>query len=662
MEREQARKEIKQRWREILPTLTSPAKRRVNGEESYVCPLCGHGAHGDGLTFNKAGSGLKCFGCGFSGDVIDLYQRANGADHNEALSKLAGILGITIDRQGALDNADPARQEPANYTGYYAECLARIGDSAAAAYLAGRGISLETARAFSIGFDPKADPASAPGGVGEIRHPAPRIIIPTCAGHYVARAIDPAIPKGYAKLNPNRELGASGPGIFNSAALEKGGAVFITEGAFDALSIIEAGKQAIALNSANNAEALIKTLEARPPKNTCFILAKDNDTAGSRAAEILTAGLERLKLPFISADISGGEKDPNDAFVADRARFVDAVKRAADKAARQAWKPDNALDYLYTAFPDDVRKFDDSKKTGFPNLDKKLGGLYPGLYCLAAISSLGKTTFVLQIADNLAAAGNDVIFFSLEQSRFELIAKSLARTVNYQTGDREPPTLTSLDIRRGKLNGGKATAMKAALKEYSGAAERLSIVEGNLSFTVGRIRDYLERYVERNQARPVVVIDYLQIIQPDEAHKRQSAKEVVDANISELKRISRDLSLTVFVICSVNRGNYLTPIDFESLKESGGIEYTADCVMGLQLAAVSDLSDKDTVTAKRQKLKDAKAATPREVELVCLKNRNGAPSFECHFLYYPAKDLFTVDQAREARSEKGAALKWDAMI
>lgn len=66
--------------------------------------------------------------------------------------------------------------------------------------------------------------------------------------------------------------------------------------------------------------------------------------------------------------------------------------------------------------------------TGFENLDKLLdGGLYPGLYVIGANSSLGKTTLVLQIADSIAKSGQGVLIFSLEMSRFELIAKTLSR-------------------------------------------------------------------------------------------------------------------------------------------------------------------------------------------------------------------------------------------
>lgn len=66
--------------------------------------------------------------------------------------------------------------------------------------------------------------------------------------------------------------------------------------------------------------------------------------------------------------------------------------------------------------------------TGFKNLDNILGGgLYAGLYIIGAVSSLGKTTFSLQIADQIATSGTDVLIFSLEMATNELIAKSVSR-------------------------------------------------------------------------------------------------------------------------------------------------------------------------------------------------------------------------------------------
>jgi len=69
-----------------------------------------------------------------------------------------------------------------------------------------------------------------------------------------------------------------------------------------------------------------------------------------------------------------------------------------------------------------------ARATLFEEIDKNLnGGIKNGLYVVGAVSRLGKTTLVQQIADNIASQGHKVIIFSVEQSRFELVSKALSR-------------------------------------------------------------------------------------------------------------------------------------------------------------------------------------------------------------------------------------------
>lgn len=296
-------------------------------------------------------------------------------------------------------------------------------------------------------------------------------------------------------------------------------------------------------------------------------------------------------------------------------------------------KPHNTSYYIDNLMTGEIARFKNDKKTGFSNLDQQAGGLYSGLYVLAAISSLGKTSFALQLADQLAESGNDVIFFSMEQSRLELVSKSIARRTT-QRGN----AVSSLSIRKGYL----PSQVLAAAQDYKkSVSDRVSIIEGNFSCNVQYISNYVSQYIERNNCRPVVFIDYLQILQPID-DRRQSTKEVMDRTVTELSHMSRELDLTVIVISSVNRANYLTPIDFESLKESGGIEFTADVIWGLQLQCLNEeLFDKDKhVKEKRERVKAAKAESPRKIELVCLKNRYGKSSYSCYYEYFPENDLF----------------------
>ncbi|MBR0279199.1 MAG: hypothetical protein IJQ75_04385 [Synergistaceae bacterium] len=276
------------------------------------------------------------------------------------------------------------------------------------------------------------------------------------------------------------------------------------------------------------------------------------------------------------------------------------------------------------------------RKTGYSNLDAKMS-LYPGLYVLGAISSLGKTTFCGQMADQLAFAGEHVLYFSLEQTRLELVTKGLSRLMA-QADMRS--ALTSMEIRRGM----KSEALKAAREVYVSRGKNEYIVEcgfdTNVDVIVGTVKDY----ISRTGVKPVVMVDYLQIITPVSTH--QTTKDVVDYNVRALKKLQTENDLVVLVISSLNRQNYLTPIDFSSFKESGGIEYTADVIWGLQLSVMNEeLFDREAkLKAKREAVKEAKVAHPREIELVCLKNRYGVSSYSCNFKYYAKYDLFVPER------------------
>ena len=651
---QEAIREVNQRPELVLDRLT-----KSHGGQ-FVCPYCGSGSRGgrdsDGaLTYYPQSRRFVCFACpgkeGFGQpgqDVAGALQIITGQSLRDVLTAAGYHIGVSAadaftenaqrtqsHGSGAGGQTIPPQQtppqngaqtlteQPADYTAYYAECARRLTDPAAVSYLQGRGISLATATAAGCGFDPAADPA----GKG---HPCPRIILPTSSSHYVGRSIDPNTPDNFKKLNP----AGSSPCIFNEAILNSStGAVFVVEGIFDALSIIEAGADSIALNSTSNAGKLLDRLRQRGTAAT-LILCLDNDKAGARALDTLKEGMRELNIDFRTADICNGHKDPNEALTADRAAFTAAVRRAASD------RRDNVRDYITGELYSDIERFKASNnmKTGFENLDEKSGGLYAGLYVVAAISSLGKTTFCHQIADQLAAAGQDVLFFSLEQSKLELVSKSLSR----ETAKADIMNgVSAISIRRGYL---PQIVLDAADRYALAIEDRLSIIEGNFGCDISFIGDYVRQYQRRTGKTPVLFVDYLQILQPgkDERGHTMSAKESTDLTITELKRLSRSLNMTIFVVSSVNRSNYMQPIGFESLKESGGIEYTADVIFGLQLQVLNDplFSKAEKIKDKRIKINEAKAETPRKIELVCLKNRYGISSYSCYFYYYPEYDLF----------------------
>jgi replicative DNA helicase len=484
--------------------------------------------------------------------------------------------------------------------------------------------------------------------------------MPTCKTHYVGRRIDGG--DTYKKMNNK-----ASPAIFNEKVLQDSSteSVFVVEGIFDALSIIEVGAAAIALNSTNNAGKLIEQLQKQRTGAT-LILCFDNDDAGRKCTKALREGLQRLNIDFVTADICGGYNDPNEHLQADRAGFTDAVEEAQRQTAA---RPDNISYYLDRIMSKEITELREGKidHTGFENFDKQTGGLYAGLYVIAAGSSIGKTTFCTQLADQLATLGNDVLFFSMEQSRLEIVSKSLARRT---AQDDITTAANSLQIRqwhfkRNDPDGKEERVLQAADAYKKDIGERLSVIEGNFSLNCTVMGEKIRNYVKRTGKKPVVFVDYLQILQPeqDERGRTQTTKETIDTVVTELKRISRELKLTVIVISSINRAAYYTDFSMESLKESGNVEFTADCIFGLQLQCMNDKMFNSPPTAdlgkKKKIIEEAKAESPRKIELKAVKNRYGIATFKLYFNYYPEHDLFTegVYCYQEAPEQRKAGRK-----
>lgn len=296
------------------------------------------------------------------------------------------------------------------------------------------------------------------------------------------------------------------------------------------------------------------------------------------------------------------------------------------------------------SFDKDLAKFQQFKdrKTGYANMDA-VQSLYPGFYVLGAISSLGKTTYIHQMGDQIASAGVPVLYYSLEQNALELYTKSLSRRIYQQSiADVTYRRFSSIDIRRGLADGTRE--LQEQINAYtSDVGNRLMVVECNFFATVEDIEADIMNYIQTYHVTPIVIIDYLQIITPSVIGKRPlEGKASIDHIVHSLKSFQNINNLVLIAICSLNRQNYMTPIDFESFKESGGIEYTADVVWGLQLQVIhSDIFGKEgKIKEKREAILQAKNAIPRQIELVALKNRYGRASYSVNFEYNPVYDTF----------------------
>ena len=284
--------------------------------------------------------------------------------------------------------------------------------------------------------------------------------------------------------------------------------------------------------------------------------------------------------------------------------------------------------------------------TGFKLLDETLnGGIKQGLYAIGAISSLGKTTLVHQIADNLALDGHDVLFFSLEMDRFQMLSKSLSR-LSYQIAEEGRNTdkfaLCHSDIVQAyKLKGKQVEMLDKAVETYKANYAR------NIRYEYGaksgeEIAKVVDNHIKYTEKKPIVIVDFLQYVKGT----KQDARMATNENVAILKDLVVQHGIPVILISSFNRSSYKTQASMESFKESGEIEYISDVLIGLQLKGCQGEGNDIQIEIDK-----AKAEPVRSVELKLLKQRDGIATKTINFEYKPRFNYFK--EIGEARTKTG---------
>lgn len=233
--------------------------------------------------------------------------------------------------------------------------------------------------------------------------------------------------------------------------------------------------------------------------------------------------------------------------------------------------------------------------TGFPDLDQRLNGLQPSeLVVLAARPSMGKTALVCNLAEGVAMeTGQGVLLFSLEQSNLELAERLLC--IRSQVNSHR--------LRSGTLDDDERKLLVHASAELSEAPLFLDDQPGR---TIAQITAVARRLQRRNGVR-VVIIDYLQLIEPED---KSSPREQQIALITRrLKALAKELSVPVIALAQLNRGVEHREDKrprLSDLRESGAIEQDADVVIFLHRPEHYNPEDR-----------------PGEADVIIAKNRNG---------------------------------------
>ena len=568
-----------------------PQWLREHGLPLHKPFACLNPAHQDAhpsMGYNEKNQTVHCFACGATYDIFDLVGQ------EENLTDFPSKMKAVNRRYGGGEvirvTAKPAQAFP------YKE-----GGGRPDPYFTGRGLSDETVRRFGLVVE---------NGYAVLPVFAEGVCRSVCR-----RAIDPAVEPRYQNSRGAMQL-------WNSAAMERsaGKALFVTEGIFDALSLEELGFPAVALCGAANTGKLVQKMDEYVPVAwpERVILAGDSDAAGQGMNGKLWEQLTARGIACAVLALPDGCKDVNEALVQDRdaLQAVCEAAIAAQEVQKQPTLEDEFLAYLGRRGGAAVMS------TGIAGLDKALdGGLHAGLTVLGAVSSMGKTSLMLQMADTMAAAGRNVLFITIEMSRMELIAKSAVRG----TKERARPLLD------GKLPEEKVRGLISAYRQKTGG--RVELWEPDAPLTPAFLDEKVSAFCEQHES-PVLFLDYLQLVAP--ARTGMTEKQTADAAVAILKQLARQYDMPVVAASSLNREAYRpgsAEPGLSAFKESGSVEYSADLLLVLKYRTDAD--------------KEIKTG-PRHLVLTILKNRFGATGESIPLDYEPEKELFRDGAAKAA--------------
>lgn len=645
------------------------------GRNTYVCPICDSGngpSKSAAFTVDEKGKSWHCFSakCGAHGDIFDLAgvlnQTEDKLEQKRYVCEWAGIpddgpavsapgrgalsfdTEFVASRGGALKRRDAERQEEdktdAEQEGlrkkaeeYVVRCRDGIRDPRAVAYVESRGFTVEEAESFGWGFDPTYTTDMESRSYGK-----PALILPygeDAPWMFVARYIDKGTHED-KKCNNPKDL--KGPESFDKS-LSNREAVFVVEGLMDAYALRVLGYTAIALNGSNRDELVARSIVERGYRGTVVILT-DSDEAGRTARGRMEAVLDKGGIDHISAEVEGAN-DPAELFERDREALRALLEEVRERAASASEeRVQEAYEEALGAFrvldpasiAGDIFTLEGAKDpipTGFSTIDGVLGGgLQPGsLYVLGAVSSLGKTTLAVQIADNIARSGRSTLFVTIEQSAQEIVAKSLSRIISECGRDYSTTDLTSKRRRFEDWGEAEYSRLIKACESYTNdIAPHLRILEGTEQPNVDSIKAVAEFMGRHDGQPPVIFIDYLQLLAPKS--ERDTDKRAIDRNVTDLRQVARDLQTPVFVISSLNRSSYSEGVTMDSFKESGAIEYGSDVLLGLQPEGMREHMEKTKDTRTKREadkfIRDTKANDVRSCEIVVLKNRAGRTPYE----------------------------------
>lgn len=267
-------------------------------------------------------------------------------------------------------------------------------------------------------------------------------------------------------------------------------------------------------------------------------------------------------------------------------------------------------DLVYESYAKIEERYNNKDKltgtpTAFYDLDAMTNGLQKSdLVILAARPAMGKTSFALNIAQNVALKANiPVAIFSLEMSKEQLVQRLLCAEAEVDTQR----------LKTGNMQAKDWEKLAVAMDSFSQAP---IYIDDTAGVTITDLRAKCRRLAMAEKNLGLIVIDYLQLI---EGTGREDRMQQISSISRGLKILAKELNVPIIALSQLSRaveGRTDKRPMLSDLRESGSIEQDADIVMFIY-------RDEYYKNANEDEEMSEKAANKGEAEIIIAKHRNG---------------------------------------
>jgi replicative DNA helicase len=395
---------------------------------------------------------------------------------------------------------------------------------------------------------------------------------------------------------------------------------------------------------------LVDILTANPISNTTAYVQEIKDKAIKRHLLTLTTEIKRVTL---EENLNG-----NDVVDLVEKKLYEITQNSQSIDFKDAPKiTDDTMAYI-----EEMRERGDAilvgVDTGYAELNKMTTGFGKGdLVIVAARPAMGKTSFALNMVQNLLEKGKGVAFFSLEMPAEQLMLRLLSVQTSIQlqrlrVGDMNPEEYKRLNDAVDKMRHSKL------------------FVDDHGSVNIHQLRSKLRKLKSRHPEIELAVIDYLQIMNGTGGKDRHLEVSEISRG---LKMLARELEIPIVALSQLNRSlesrSDKRPM-LSDIRESGSIEQDADIILfvyrnDVYLYKEEKEREKEAIAAGKEFISKYVEKEEEEAEIIIGKQRNGPTGhvklvFQKRFTRFVDKPTFGAAQiVYESIDMKSATMNMD---